>query len=83
MAEKFYDSQNEEIYVGDKVYTDKITGGQSHYYIVHSLGAQDPDYPEHTVYCSSTDPEDIITHVFKPADLMIVTYGSAKEIHQA
>lgn len=81
MAEKFYDSQNEEIYVGDKVYTDKITDGQSHYYIVHSLGAQDSDYPEHTVYCSSTDPEDIITHVFKPADLMIVTYGSAKEIH--
>lgn len=83
MAEKFYDSQNEEIYVGDKVYTDKITDGQSHYYIVHSLGAQDPDYPEHTVYCSSTDPEDIITHVFKPVDLMIVTYGSTKEIHQA
>lgn len=81
MAEKFYDSQNEEIYVGDKVYTDKITDGQSHYYIVHSLGAQDPDFPEHTVYCSSTDPEDIITHIFKPADLMIVTYGSAKEIH--
>ena len=81
MAEKFYDSQNEEIYVGDKVYTDKITDGQSHYYIVHSLGVQDLDYPEHTVYCSSTDPEDIITHVFKPADLMIVTYGSAKEIH--
>ena len=81
MAEKFYDSQNEEIYVGDKVYTDKITDGQSHYYIVHSLGAQDSDYPEHTVYCSSTDPEDIITHIFKPADLMIVTYGSAKEIH--
>lgn len=82
MAEKFYDSQNEEIYVGDKVYTDKITDGQSHYYIVHSLGAQDPDFPEHSVYCSSTDPEDIIIHVFKPADLMIVTYGSAKEIHQ-
>lgn len=81
MAEKFYDSQNEEIYVGDKVYTDKITDGQSHYYTVHSLGAQDPDFPEHTVYCSSTDPEDIITHVFKPADLMIVTYGSAKEFH--
>lgn len=81
MAEKFYDSLNAEIYVGDKVYTDKIKDGQSHYYIVNSLGACDTDFPEHTVYCSSTDPEDIATHVFKPTDLTIITYGSAKEVH--
>ena len=53
MAEKFYDSLNAEIYVGDKVYTDKVKDGQSHYYVVNSLGACDPDFPEHSVYCSS------------------------------
>lgn len=81
MAEKFYDSLNAEIYVGDKVYTDKVKDEQSHYYIVNSLGACDPDFPEHSVYCSSTDPEDIATHIFKPVDVTVVTYGSAKEIH--
>ena len=81
MAEKFYDSLNAEIYVGDKVYTDKVKDGQSHYYVVNSLGACDPDFPEHSVYCSSTDSEDITTHIFKPADVTVVTYGSAKEIH--
>lgn len=81
MAEKFYDSLNAEIYVGDKVYTDKVKDGQSHYYIVNSLGACDPDFPEHSVYCSSTDSEDIVTHIFKSADVTVVTYGSAKEIH--
>lgn len=81
MAEKFYDSLNAEIYVGDKVYTDKVKDGQSHYYVVNSLGACDPDFPEHSVYCSSTDPEDIATHIFKPADVTVVIYGSTKEVH--
>lgn len=81
MAEKFYDALQNEIFVGDKIYTDKINEGQSHYYIVDALGVDNPEFPEHSVNCSSTDPEDVVTHIFKPVDVIVASYSAKKEFH--
>lgn len=81
MSKDVFDNVGVRIKVGDKIYSENVEKGQSNYYIVTSLGACDPDHPYHSVYCTSTDPEDIVTHVFDP-DTVYVTNDADIVYHE-